>query len=121
MNLESKKKRYLSDKVVEYVLTREIDELEILSVESIARDFDMNRRKLLRCFKIEKEMTLKKFLFRVKIMQAAFLLREQEDLSVKEIGEKVGYYSYNYFIHIFKQYIGTSPGRYRELKKGMLC
>lgn len=111
-------KKKLSDEVVEYVLTLKFEELEILSVENLARNFNINRRKLLRSFKIERKMTLKEFLFRVRIMQAAFFLQENEELSVKEIGEKIGYYSYNYFIHIFKRYMGASPGRYRELKRG---
>jgi len=63
-------------------------------------------------------MTLKEFLFRVKIVRAAFLLQVNEDLGVKEIGEKVGYLSYNYFIRIFKGQLGASPGRYRELTRG---
>jgi AraC-like DNA-binding protein len=112
-----KKNSSQSDKVVEYVLTRKIGELETLSVESVSKDLKIKRNKLWRGFKAEKELTPEEYIFRIKITRAAFLLEENDELTVKEIGEKVGYYDYNYFISIFKQYFGTTPGRYRKLKK----
>lgn len=118
MNLKSCKQRKncnLSDKVVEYILNRELDEFESLSVKTIARDLNIKRFNLWRCFKQEKEITAEEFIFRIKINKAALLLQNREDLKVKEIGEKIGYCSYGYFIHIFKKYFGVTPGRYREL------
>ncbi len=112
----TKKNISQADKVVEYILTREVDELETLLVKSIACNFNMSRNRLWRCFKKEKNMTLEEYIFRVKITHAAVLLQENMQLSVKEIGEKLGYYSCNYFICVFKRYFGTTPGRYRELK-----
>jgi two-component system response regulator YesN len=120
MNKGSKKKN-LSDKVVEYILTRETEELEMLSVGSIAGNFGITRYKLLRSFKKDKKITLEKYLCRQRIIKAVLLLKTNESLTVKEIGEKVGYYSYNYFIRIFKRYIGISPGRFRELPKDKVC
>jgi AraC-like DNA-binding protein len=110
-------KKSQSDRVVEYVLTRNIDELETLSVNTIAEKLDLKRNNLWRCFKSEKKLTLQEYIFRIKIVHASSLLIEREELTVKEVGMKIGFYSYNYFIHIFKQYFGTTPGRYRELKK----
>jgi transcriptional regulator GlxA family with amidase domain len=123
MDLYSGKKTLITaDEVVEYILSRKQEELETLSVGSIACSLKVNRRKLSRCFKSEMKMTLEKYIFRIRILHAAILLREREDLSVKEIGQIVGYYSYNYFIHIFKQYMGTTPGKYRGLMKdGFFC
>lgn len=110
-----KKNLTLSDEIIEYILTRKTEELRILSVESIAADLGMSRFKLGKHFKKEKEIILEKYIFRIKIVRAAYLLVESDELTVKEIGEKIGYYSYGYFIHIFKKYFGTTPGRYREL------
>jgi two-component system response regulator YesN len=101
---------------VAYILTRELDQLENLSVLSISRDLNINRNTLWRSFKIEKKMTVEEYIFRIKITYSAFLLENREDLNVKSIGEIIGYYDYNYFISIFKQYFGTSPGKYRKLK-----
>lgn len=105
----------LSDQVVEYILTRGIDELETLSVNSVARNLNIERRKLWRIFKKEKSMTIEDYIIRIRINQAAFYLREKKELTVKKIGEKVGYYSYGYFIGIFKKYFGVTPGRYRKI------
>lgn len=112
------KKKSQSDRIVEYILTRKTVELETLSVESIARDLCINRTRLWRCFKKEKKITLEEYIFRIRINEAAYLLQNNSDLSIKEIAEKTGYYCYDYFIRIFKQYFGTSPGRYKDLKNG---
>lgn len=106
-----------SDSVVEYILTRNSDELETLSVKSIAVNLGLRRNKLWRRFKSEKNITLREYIFRVKIVHASTLLLEKKELTVKEVGAKIGFYSYNYFIHIFKEFYGTTPGRYRELKE----
>lgn len=105
------------NKVIDYVLTRKVGDLESLSVTTVARDLKIKRNKLWRRFIIEREITPEEYIFRIKMTRAAFLLEENDDLTVKEIGEKVGYYDYNYFISIFKRYFGTTPGRYRKLKR----
>lgn len=115
-NFSEKKILKQTDKVVEYILTRETGEFEALSVESVARAMNKNRTRLWRCFKREKGMTLEEYIIRVKLNQAAILLQTRPDLTVKEIGEKVGYYCYDYFIRVFREYFGTTPGKYRDLK-----
>lgn len=117
MNLHYKKK-YQSDSIVEFILTRKQDELETLSVESIARSLGINRTRLWRCFKKEKKLTLEEYIFRIRINEAAFLLQNKTELTIKEVAEKTGYYCYDYFIRIFKKYFGISPGRYKNLKNG---
>lgn len=107
----------LVKRVMEYVSKLDIQELEALSVESISMDFGINRTKLWRSFKKEKNMCPKEFLFRIKINQAAILLREKPDLTVKEIAEKTGFFCYGYFFQIFKKHFGTTPGKFRKIKR----
>jgi YesN/AraC family two-component response regulator len=116
MSLKTKTKNCQSDRIVEYILTLKPEELESLSVENIARSLGTNRTKLWRIFKKEKNITLEEYIFRIRITEAAFLLHNETELTIKEIAEKTGYYCYDYFIRIFKQYFGTSPGRYKDLK-----
>lgn len=106
-----------SDRVVEYILTLRIEQFESLSVKSIARYIDISENRLWRRFKKEKNMTLEEYLFRMKVTHAAFLLQEKPDITVKQVAEMMGYYCYDYFIRIFKEYFGITPGKYRELKK----
>lgn len=54
----------------------------------------------------------------MKIIRAAFLLEKRKELTVKEIGEKIGYNSYGHFIRIFKKYFKVTPGKYREYLAG---
>lgn len=44
-------------------------------------------------------------------------LMRQTDLSIKEIGAKVGYYDPQYFSRIFSKYLGMSPGAYKARNK----
>jgi len=115
--MKKKTKKTQSGRVIEYILTRNTDELETLSVKSIAVGLDLKRNKLWRNFKSERNITLQEYIFRIKIVHASHLLLERDELTVKEIGAKIGFYSYNYFIYIFKKFYGTTPGRYRELKQ----
>lgn len=116
MNSNLGKKVCQSDEVVKYILTRESKDLETLSVEKIARHLGTNRTRLWRIFKKEKKVSLEKYIFRIRINEAAFMLQNEEDLTIKEIAEKTGYYCYDYFIRVFKQYFGASPGVFRNLK-----
>lgn len=107
----------LVEKIVEYVTKLDIEELETLSIESIAMDFGISRTKLWRSFKKEKKMSPKEFLFRVRINQASILLRTKPHLTVREIAEKVGFYCYGYFFQIFKKHFGVTPGKFRKFKR----
>ncbi|HLP45441.1 MAG TPA: AraC family transcriptional regulator, partial [Candidatus Kapabacteria bacterium] len=62
---------HLSDRLVEYVLTRKLDELAMLTVESSANHLNINRSHLSRTFKNEKGFTIEEFIFKIKIIRAA--------------------------------------------------
>ena len=42
------------------------------------------------------------------------LLAERPELSLADIAAKCGYHDYNYFINVFTQAVGTSPGVFRR-------
>ena len=105
----------ISDRVVEYVLTRNLEELSVLSVENIAHNLDINRSHLSRTFKQEKNSTIEEFISKIKIVRSAALLKENDALTIKNISKKMGFCRVDYFIRIFKLYFGTTPARYREL------
>lgn len=109
-----KKKKTLSDQVVEFVLNRSVDEFRNLTVTGIASIFHVNRCYLSRKFKSDKEFTLCEFLIREKLSRSVEVLRRDEIITIRELSAKMGFANANYFIQIFKRYYGTSPGRYRE-------
>ena len=52
---------------------------------------------------------------KVRVEKAKELLASS-DLSVEEIGAKVGFFNRNTFGRIFKKYVGVSPGTFRVIK-----
>jgi len=105
----------LSDRVVEYVLTRTVEELAALTVEGVAFNLNINRSHMSRTFKAEKNFTIEEFVFKIKIIRSATMLKENADLTIKEIAKRMGFCRCDYFIRIFKRYFGITPARYREL------
>ena len=113
------KKNELCDRVVEFVLTRDIDELAALTVADIARTFNVSQSFLNRKFKQERNFPLREYLFREKMNRSALLLREDAGLTVKNVADIMGFQDYDYFTYIFKNHFGVPPGRYRECKVGL--
>ncbi|AHV97046.1 response regulator [Paenibacillus sabinae] len=55
-----------------------------------------------------------KFLTRVRMEQAAKLLKASPAMKVYDVSEKVGYVSVKHFSHVFKQFHHMPPGEYQE-------
>ncbi|WP_410511674.1 response regulator [Paenibacillus sp. BR2-3] len=55
-----------------------------------------------------------KFLTRVRMEQAAKLLKVHPPVKVYDVSERVGYVSVKHFSHVFKQFYNTPPGEYQE-------
>ncbi len=111
------KKRKISERAVEYILTCSLDELKNLSVEKIARNLQVNRSYLSRSFKIDQQMSLSDFILREKIHRAVFILDRNHEQSVQELSDTLGFYREEDFVVEFKNYIAVDPGRYRDLRK----
>ncbi len=107
----------LSVRVVEYVLTRKTDQLATLTVESIATYLKVNRSHLSRSFRTENDFTIEEFIFKIKIIRAASMLKEDSNITIKEVSRQIGFCRCDYFIRIFKRYFGTTPAKYRALVK----
>ncbi len=119
VNLEQKMTgKNVADQIIQYVMTVTDNEFANLSVCVLAYSFKIDRSKLSRQFKNTTNMTLEAFLFKEKMSRAAFLLKTYQDIKVKEVSEKIGFCTCDYFIRKFKEYYGIVPGRYRELKSG---
>ncbi len=109
-----KKNRSISERVVEFILTRTLDELSVLTVVSVAAALELNRSHMSRSFKNEKALTIEEYLFKIKIVRAAALLIEEDKTSIKQVSARMGFSRCDYFIRVFKEYFGTTPGKYRD-------
>lgn len=107
----------ISDNVVEFVLTREVKELESLTVNAIARRFNMNRCYLSQRFKYEKSISLHQYILMIKILRSLSLLEMEENITIETLSKRIGFSSPDYFTRVFKKMIGTTPGKYKNCFK----
>jgi len=82
----------------------------------MAYALNMDRTKLSRDFKRSTNINLEDFLFRERMVRAAFMLVDNDNITVKEVSKKIGYLTYDYFIRKFKEFYGITPFKYKELK-----
>lgn len=85
-----------------------------LSLETVAEAFNMSSRHLSRVFKSTEGENFSKYLVRARFEAACNLLCENLDLSIADISNEVGYSNVGYFIKLFKQHTGVTPGQYRR-------
>lgn len=99
------------------LITRsEIEDLQYLSIDWIARTLKVSESYISRAFKstftyMDNPQTL---LFKHKMRLTKILLIKQPHLSMDEIAEKIGYCCGNYFIRVYKKYWRITPHKYRR-------
>jgi two-component system response regulator YesN len=111
----------ISDSVVEFVLTRDIKDFETLNVSSIAREFKINRSYLSQRFKYDKKYSLHEYILMIKLLRALSLLESSSDITIEELSKKMGFANADYFRRVFKERIGTTPGKYKSLFNKRRC
>jgi two-component system response regulator YesN len=85
-----------------------------LSLEKIARNFNFNPSYLSKIFVKYSGEPPSKYLMSLRINEAKYLLTQHRNLSVKEVGEGVGYPDQFYFSRIFKQVTGVTPKEFQK-------
>ncbi|HLP47885.1 MAG TPA: helix-turn-helix transcriptional regulator [Candidatus Deferrimicrobium sp.] len=104
-----------AEQVIQFILTRDNEELGDLTILKTARRLNISQSHLYHIFQTEKKIPPGKFLMIAKMLRAAILLEDPGDLSpIKAISKKMGFSSADYFTRVFKEHFGTTPGKYRE-------
>lgn len=85
-----------------------------LSLETVADAFHISSRHLSRLFSTAEGESFSKYLVRARFEAACVMLCEEMDLSVAEVSNRIGYANVGYFIKLFKQHTGLTPGQYRK-------
>ena len=88
---------------------------EKFSLQEIANALYINGSYLLRVYKAHTGHTLLWYHSHLRCEKAKGLLTES-DLSISEIGEKVGFVSSAHFSHVFKKMTGVTPSAYRLIQ-----
>lgn len=86
-----------------------------LSLSTIACELHLNKNYLCDIFKSETGFTINQFIINTRINYAKEFIRNNDDFSLQEISEKVGYSDYNYFSRVFKKITGMSPRSYSKM------
>ncbi len=113
----SKKENEFAERVIKFILSCSDNELGELTIEKISYILNISQSHLYHSFKSEKKITPGKFLIMNKMVRSALLLEENALISIKSLSKKMGFSSPDYFNRIFKEYFGTTPGRYRGYVK----
>ena len=87
-----------------------------ISLDEVSRSVDISPYYFSKLFKEGTGQTFIEYLTNLRMQKARRLIEEGE-LSMKEIGMKVGYADANYFSRTFKKNVGVSPTDYRENNK----
>ena len=86
-----------------------------LNVDEVLRQVPLSRSAAYRRFRQQLGRSPKQEQMRLRIARARELL-EDTDLSVAEVGQRVGYEEAKYFIHVFKHQTGSTPLKYRKAR-----
>ena len=85
---------------------------EPISLEEAAKEIGVTPQYLSRIFKIDTAKSFKSYHKNLRMEEAKRLLREDE-MSVREISDALGFNDYNYFIRTFKKTVGCTPTEYK--------
>lgn len=102
------------ENVIKFILSRNDDELGELTIEKVTYILKANRSHIYHDFHNEMNMTPGQYLSKMKILRSAVLLETDRLITIEQISRKLGFSSSDYFIRIFKEHFGITPGRYRE-------
>ena len=88
-----------------------------VSVEEMAEAAGLSKYHFCRQFAKKTGLKPNQYLRKIRIEQAAWLLRHT-DKTVEAIGKEAGFEYTNYFIKVFRSFVGATPGEYRLGKTG---
>jgi two-component system response regulator YesN len=106
---------YTPEQIVDRLVTffRENYDQEI-SMDSISSGLNFNSSYLSKIFTKYTGENPSKYITKLRINKAKYLLANDKDLSIKEVGDLVGYPNQYYFSRIFKMVTGKNPAKYRN-------
>ena len=84
-----------------------------LSIEFLCHEFGMSTTLLYKLFKTNTGTTPQQYIKEKRIKKACKLLRSTS-YPLKKICSQVGVSDYNYFIKVFKSFLGVTPNQYRN-------
>lgn len=103
--------KMLAERAASYITTHFT---EPITQSDVAEALGVTPAYLSSVFHEEKGESYTKFLTRLRMMQAALLLKSKPNLTIQTVAEQAGYVSDKHFIGVFKKYFGMTPNEYRQ-------
>ena len=101
----------VASEVIEYIQRHYNEDINLTQ---IAATLHYSPSYLTKIFGQQYDTTPSKYVISLRMQKAQQLLAHNPELSVRQIGETVGYPEQGYFSRIFKKYVGVSPLEYRS-------
>ena len=86
---------------------------EPITIEEICHKFFMSRSSLQALFKLYLHSSPKSYLLNIKLQKSKELIRENQH-TISEIADMLGFSSIHYFSRLFKKYYDVSPSEYAK-------
>jgi AraC-like DNA-binding protein len=86
-----------------------------LNMATVAARIGADREKINEILKTELGMTFTGYVNKLRLTEAARLLKDKNDTSIADIAYSVGYANISYFNKLFKEEYGCTPGTFRNL------
>lgn len=109
---ESRGKKNTSEHLYKAIQYINAHYFEDLNLDILAQNVFVSSYYLSHLFRREMGVTFSDYLTKVRVSRAKELLMEGR--LVEDVSECVGYRDGNYFIKIFKKYVGVTPSKYRK-------
>lgn len=107
---ETERMNQVAEKIRTYIRENYMNEI---SMQDAARQFNYSDAYFCKLFKQCFDQNFTSYLTNFRINEAKRLLKDK-NISIKDVGMKVGYYDSNYFAKVFKRVTGMIPSEYRE-------
>lgn len=88
-----------------------------LSLDMVRMQLGISRSKINDILKAEFGVTFSVYLNKLRLSEAAYLLREKEDVSISKIAYSIGYNNVSYFNKLFKIEYGCTPKEYKNINQ----
>ncbi|MBQ6980356.1 MAG: helix-turn-helix domain-containing protein [Clostridia bacterium] len=112
-NIFIREKEYAVKQISDLIYLLEKSVYTTLTIDEILKNTYYGRAYLMRLFKKETGYSIMEYFIKLKIDKAKDLLRDNQ-LSIREISDKLAFNEPNYFTKTFKRITGFTPSAYRR-------